>query len=57
VRDACVYKRKKIVTHLNYWAGPYYPLGIIGTVSRAYDMFTAYEGMEGRKIKIKKLKI
>jgi hypothetical protein len=24
---------------------------------RAYDMFRAYEGMEGKKIKIKKLKV
>jgi hypothetical protein len=28
--------------------GPYYPLGTIGTVPRVY------EGMEGRKIQIKK---
>jgi hypothetical protein len=28
-------------------AGPYYPFGTIGTVLRAY------EGLEGRKIKIK----
>jgi hypothetical protein len=33
--------------------GPYYPLGTIGTVPRAYDIFRAYEGMEGRKIEIK----
>jgi hypothetical protein len=38
-------------------SGSYYPLGIRGTVPRAYDMFRAYEGMEGRKIKINKLKI
>jgi hypothetical protein len=31
--------------------GPYYPLDTIGTVPRAYDMFKAYEGMEGRKNK------
>jgi hypothetical protein len=37
--------------------GPYYPLGTIGTVLRAYDIFRAYEGMEGRKNKNKKLKI
>jgi hypothetical protein len=34
--------------------GPYYPLGTIGTVPRAYDMFRAHEGIRGRKIKIKK---
>jgi hypothetical protein len=33
------------------FSGPYYPLGTTGTVPRAYDMFRAYEGMEGRKIK------
>jgi hypothetical protein len=33
--------------------GPYYPLGTTGTVPRAYDMFRAYEGTKGRKIKIK----
>jgi hypothetical protein len=32
---------------------PYYPLGTIGTVPRAYDLFRAYEDMDGRKIKIK----
>jgi hypothetical protein len=34
------------------FTGPYYSLGTIGTVSRAYDMFKAYEEM-GDKIKIK----
>jgi hypothetical protein len=29
------------------------PLGAIGTVPRAYDIVRAYEGIEGRKIKIK----
>jgi hypothetical protein len=29
-------------------AGPYYPLGTIGTVPRAYDIFRAYDGMEWR---------
>jgi hypothetical protein len=29
-------------------ADPYYPLGPTGTVPRAYDMFRAFEGMEGR---------
>jgi hypothetical protein len=29
--------------------GLYYPLGIIGTVPRAYDISRVYEGMEGRK--------
>jgi hypothetical protein len=38
-------------------AGPYYPLGIIGTVPRAHDIFKAYEGMEARKNKIKEIKI
>jgi hypothetical protein len=33
--------------------GPYYPLG---TVPRAYDIFKAYEGMEGRKNKNKEIK-
>jgi hypothetical protein len=33
--------------------GPYYPLGTIGTVPRAYVIFRAYEGMEGRKINIR----
>jgi hypothetical protein len=32
--------------------GPYCPLGTIGTVPRAYDIFRAYKGM-GEKIKIK----
>jgi hypothetical protein len=32
----------------------YYPLGTTGTVPRAYDIFKAYEVMEGRKIQIKK---
>jgi hypothetical protein len=36
-------------------AGPYYPLGTIGTVPTAYDIFRAYEGMEGTNIKINKL--
>jgi hypothetical protein len=31
--------------------GPYYSLATIGTVPRAYDIFRAYEGMGGRKIK------
>jgi hypothetical protein len=31
--------------------GPYYPLGTTGTVPRAYNMFRAYEGKEGIKIK------
>jgi hypothetical protein len=32
-------------------SGTYYPLGILGTVPRAYDMFRTYEGMKGRKNK------
>jgi hypothetical protein len=36
--------------------GPYYPSGTTGTVPRAYDIFRAYEGMEGRKIKNKEMK-
>jgi hypothetical protein len=38
------------------WAGQYYPLGITGTVPRAYDMCRAYEGMKGRKNKNKEMK-
>jgi hypothetical protein len=34
--------------------GPYYPLDTTGTVNRAYDIFRAYEEMEGEKLKIKK---
>jgi hypothetical protein len=34
-------------------AGPYYPLGNIGTVPRAYDTFNTCEEMEEKKIKIK----
>jgi hypothetical protein len=34
-------------------SGSYYPLGAIGTVPRAYDIFEAYGGMKGSKIKIK----
>jgi hypothetical protein len=36
--------------------GPYYPLRTIGTVPRAYNIFRAYEGMEGRKNKNKEMK-
>jgi hypothetical protein len=36
-----------------YYPGPYYTLGTTGSVPRAYDMFRAYDGMEGRKMKIK----
>jgi hypothetical protein len=32
--------------------GPYYPLGTIGTVPRAYDILRAYEGTKGGKNKI-----
>jgi hypothetical protein len=28
--------------------GPYYPLGTVGTVPRAYDIFRAYEEIEGK---------
>jgi hypothetical protein len=38
----------------NTLSGPYYPLGTTGTVPRAYDIFRAYEEMEGRTNKIKK---
>jgi hypothetical protein len=38
-------------------SGLYYPLGTICTVSIAYDIFRAYEGIEEEKIKIKKLKL
>jgi hypothetical protein len=34
---------------LRRYAGPYYPLGNIGTVPRAYDIFRTYEGFEGEK--------
>jgi hypothetical protein len=34
----------------------YYPLGTTGTVPRAYDIFRAYKGMEGRKNKNKEMK-
>jgi hypothetical protein len=33
-------------------SGLYYPLGIMDVVPRAYDIFRAYEDMEGRRIKI-----
>jgi hypothetical protein len=36
-------------------SGPYYPLGTIDTVPRAYDIFRAYEEME--KLKIGKFNI
>jgi hypothetical protein len=35
-------------------AGPYYPLGSIGSVPGAYDIFNAYEGME-EKMKNRKI--
>jgi hypothetical protein len=37
-----------------FWSGPYCPLGTVGTVPRAYDIFRAYEGTKGRKIQIRK---
>jgi hypothetical protein len=37
--------------------GPYYPLGIVGTVPRAYDIFRAYEGMGGRTNENRSIKI
>jgi hypothetical protein len=36
---------------------PYYPLGAIGTVPMAYDIFRAYEKMEGRTNTNKSIKI
>jgi hypothetical protein len=33
-------------------SGPYYPLGTIGTVPRAHDMFRAYEELGGIKMKM-----
>jgi hypothetical protein len=36
---------------MEFDTGPYYPLGTIGTVPRAY------EGMQGRRNKIKGMKI
>jgi hypothetical protein len=38
-------------------AGPYYPLGTIGTVPRAHDIFRTYEGMEAKKNEIKEIEI
>jgi hypothetical protein len=42
-------KKDNIMKHWNKkvqgYSGPYYPLGFIGTVPRAYDMFRVYEGM------------
>jgi hypothetical protein len=46
-------KGGKYVDHLT---GPYYPLGTIGTVPRAYDIFRAYKGMEGRTNTNKEMK-
>jgi hypothetical protein len=34
--------------------GQYYPIGIIATVPRAYDIFRAYEGMEEETKKLRK---
>jgi hypothetical protein len=39
-----------MLNRIHTWAGPYYPLGSIGTVPRAY------EGMEGRSNKNNKIK-
>jgi hypothetical protein len=36
-------------------AGVYYPLGTIGSVPRAYDIFTAYKQIEWRKNKNKEM--
>jgi hypothetical protein len=36
--------------------GPYYPLGTIDTIPRAYDIFRTYEEMEGRTNKNKGIK-
>jgi hypothetical protein len=35
-------------------AGPYYPLGTIGTVPRAYGILRPTKEKKGEKIKIKK---
>jgi hypothetical protein len=34
------------ISRKNEQAGLYYPIGTIGTVPRAYDIFRAYEGMK-----------
>jgi hypothetical protein len=36
---------------------PYFPFGTIGTVPRSYDIFRAYEEMEGKTNKNKSIKI
>jgi hypothetical protein len=33
---------------VSYFPGPYYPLGVIGTVPRIHVIFRAYEGMQER---------
>jgi hypothetical protein len=43
-------------SHNTPMAGPYYPLVTTGIVPRAYDIFRAYEGMEGSKDKNKEMK-
>jgi hypothetical protein len=45
---------KPLVSSVSYKPinpGSYFQLGIIGTVPRAYNIFKACEGMEGRKNK------
>jgi hypothetical protein len=41
--------RKRRVCSVRVGLGPHYPLGTIDTVPRVYDIFKAYEVMEGRK--------
>jgi hypothetical protein len=50
--------KTKNLTQCNYTlrSGQYYPSGTTGTVPRAYDMFRAYEEMEGTKNENKEMK-
>jgi hypothetical protein len=44
-------KSRHVYLSFMFVAGPYYPLGNIGTVPRAYDIFKTYEEMEERRNK------
>jgi hypothetical protein len=44
-------KSRHVYLSFMFVAGPYYPLGTIRTVPRAYDIFKTYEEMEGRRNK------
>jgi hypothetical protein len=50
-KPSCVKIVYNIYDKVLVWSGPYYPLGTIDTVPRAY------EGMEGRKNKNKEMKV